>query len=97
MGLSLQSPGQGAVYDLRDPARAIFEMKQQPLGGNEMAETKVSVPKKGDHVGTTQHEGVFEVVFVNALMQSANVRLVDGSGHVIPNVAWTALKALDRK
>jgi hypothetical protein len=62
-----------------------------------MAETKTTAPKQGDHVGTTQHEGVFEVVFVNALMQSANIRLVDGSGPVIPNVPWTALKPLDKK
>jgi hypothetical protein len=62
-----------------------------------MAETKVTAPKQGDHVGDTQHEGVFEVVFVNSLMQSVNIRLVDGSGHVIPNVPWTALKALDKK
>jgi hypothetical protein len=62
-----------------------------------MAETKTTAPKQGDHVRDTQHEGVFEVVFVNALMQSANVRLVDGSGHVIPNVPWTALEALDKK
>jgi hypothetical protein len=27
--LSLQSSGQFAVYDLRNPARAVFEMKQQ--------------------------------------------------------------------
>jgi hypothetical protein len=62
-----------------------------------MAETKTTAPKQGDHMGTTQHEGVFEVVFVNALMQNANIRLTDGSGHVIPNVPWTALKALDKK
>jgi hypothetical protein len=29
-----------------------------------MAETRTTAPKPGDHVGTTQHEGVFEVVFV---------------------------------
>jgi hypothetical protein len=60
-------------------------------------ESKVTIPKQGDRVGTTQHEGVFEVVGVNALMQTANIRLVDGSGHVIPNVSWTALKALGKK
>ena len=43
-------------------------------------ESKVTVPKQGDRVGTTQQEGVFEVVGVNALMQTANIRLVDGSG-----------------
>ncbi len=60
-------------------------------------EARVTVPKRGDRVSAIQHEGVFEVVGVNALMQSANIRLADGSGHVIPNVAWTALKVLDKK
>jgi hypothetical protein len=60
-------------------------------------ETKVTPPKNGEHVSSTQHQGVFEVVFVNALMQTANIRLVDGSGHVIPNVPWTELKALSKK
>ena len=60
-------------------------------------ESKVTAPKQGDHVGDTQQEGVFEIVFVNALMQTANIRLVDGSGHVVPNVPWSALKVLDKK
>ena len=59
--------------------------------------SKGMVPKRGDHVSTTQHEGVFEVVGVNALMQAVNIRLVDGSGPVIPNVPWTALKPPDKK
>jgi hypothetical protein len=59
--------------------------------------TKLIIPKKGEHLRSTQQEGVLEVVFVNALMQTANVRLIDGSGHVVPNVPWTALKALDGK
>ena len=50
------------------------------------------VPKNGDHVACSQHEGHFEIVFVNVLMQTANIRLVDGTGHVIPNIAWTDLK-----
>ena len=49
-------------------------------------------PKSGDHVTSTQHEGIFEVVGVNALMQSANIRLLDGTGHVVPNVPWAVLK-----
>jgi hypothetical protein len=55
---------------------------------------KLITPRNGEHVSTTQQEGVFEVVFVNSLMQTANIRLVDGSGHVVPNVPWTALKKL---
>jgi hypothetical protein len=53
--------------------------------------SKVIAPQKGEHVTDAQREGIFEVVFVNTLMQTANIRLVDGSGHVIPNVPWTAL------
>ena len=56
------------------------------------SESKVASPKRGEHVKSTQHEGTFEVVFVNALMQTANIRPVDGSGHVVPNVPWTSLK-----
>jgi hypothetical protein len=54
-------------------------------------ETKLIAPKLGEHVTDSQHEGVFEIVFVNALMQTANIRLVDGTAHVVPNVPWTAL------
>ena len=63
----------------------------------EKCRLKLTTPKNGQHVRSTQHEGVFEVVFVNALMQTANIRLVDGGGHVVPNVPWTALKVLDKK
>jgi hypothetical protein len=55
---------------------------------------KLITPKNGEHVSSTEHECVFEVVFVNSLMQTANIRLVDGSGHVVPNVPWTELKKL---
>jgi hypothetical protein len=55
---------------------------------------KLVTPKIGEHVSSSQREGVFEVVFVNSLMQTANIRLVDGSGHVVPNVPWTELKKL---
>jgi hypothetical protein len=58
--------------------------------------TKLISPKKGEHVRSTQHESVFEVVFVNALMQTANIRLLDGTGSVVPNVPWTALKVMDK-
>jgi hypothetical protein len=36
-------------------------------------------------------KGYFEVVFVSALMQTADIRLVDGPGHVVPKVSWTVL------
>ena len=54
-------------------------------------QTNPTPPKNGEHVTDSQREGVFEIVFVNALMQTANIRLVDGSGHVVPNVPWTSL------
>jgi hypothetical protein len=61
------------------------------------ASPKLITPKNGEHVPSSQHEGVFEVVFVNSLMQTANIRLIDGSGHVVPNVPWTALTVLPKK
>jgi hypothetical protein len=53
--------------------------------------SKAIAPKNGERVRSTQHEGVFEIVGVNSLMQTANIRLIDGTGHVVPNVPWTAL------
>ncbi len=55
------------------------------------------IPKRGDRVSTARQGGVFEVVAVNALMQAANIRLVDGSGPVLPNVPWTELKPPEKK
>jgi len=57
-------------------------------------DAKVTVPRNGDHVSAAEHEGIFEVVGVNSLMQTANIRLVDGTGHVIPNVPWTMLTSV---
>jgi hypothetical protein len=56
-----------------------------------------TVPKRGDRVGTEKQEGVFEVVDINMLMQTANVKSTDDKGHVTANVPWTSLKFLDKK
>jgi len=62
-----------------------------------MAGPKVTAPKQGERVTSGQHEGVFEVVGVNSLMQTANLRATDGNTPVIPNVAWAVLKPLGKK
>lgn len=62
-----------------------------------MADTKIVPPKYGEHVTCSDHQGTYEVVAVNSLMQTANIRSMDGTTPVIPNVAWTALKPLGRK
>jgi hypothetical protein len=56
-----------------------------------------TIPKRGERVGIAQQEGVFEVVDINSLMQTANVKSTDGQGHVTRNVSWTSLKFLDKK
>ena len=62
-----------------------------------IAEYGRTIPKRGDRVGITQQEDVFEVVDINSLMQTANVKSTDGQGHVTRNVSWTSLKFLDKK
>jgi hypothetical protein len=47
-----------------------------------MIEAKVAAPKHGDRVGSDEREGIFEVVGVNSLIQTANIRAVDGSSPV---------------
>ena len=57
----------------------------------------MTTPKRGDRVGIAQQEGVFEVVDINSLMQTAILKSTDGQGHVTRNVSWTSLKFLDKK
>lgn len=59
--------------------------------------SSVATPKRGDRVRVAEQEGVFEVADINSLMQTANLKLTDGQGHITRNVPWTSLKSLDRK
>ncbi len=59
--------------------------------------TNVIAPKRGDRVGVAQQEGVFEVADINSLMQTANLKLTDGQGHIVRNIPWTSLKPVDGK
>jgi len=58
--------------------------------------TSSTAPKRGDRVSMANQEGVFEVADINSLMQTANLKLTDGQGHITRNVPWTSLKPLDR-
>jgi hypothetical protein len=57
-----------------------------------IAEYTGIVPKRGDRVGMDKQPSLFEVVDVNMLMQTANLKSTDVKGHVTRNVAWTSLK-----
>jgi len=59
--------------------------------------TQVIAPKRGDHVSMAQQEGVFEVADINSLMQTANLKTLDGQGHITRNVPWTSLKPAVKK
>jgi hypothetical protein len=56
-----------------------------------------TAPKRGERVRMVDQEGVFEVADINSLMQTANLKLTDGQGHITRNVPWTSLKSLDKK
>ena len=56
------------------------------------AEYTGTVPKIGNRVGIDGQSGLYEVVDVNTLMQTANLKATDGQGHVTRNVPWTSLK-----
>jgi hypothetical protein len=53
-----------------------------------------TVPRMGNHVEMAGESGLFEVVDVNMLMQTANLRATDAQGHVTRNVPWPSLKFL---
>jgi len=56
-----------------------------------------TAPKRGEHVRMANQDGVFEVADINSLMQTANLKLTDGQGHITRNVPWTSIKPLDKK
>jgi hypothetical protein len=56
-----------------------------------------TVPKRGGHVGIAEQTGQFEVVDVNTLMQTANLKSTDGKEHVTRNIPWTSLKFQETK
>jgi len=60
------------------------------------AEYTGTLPKRGDRVSTSQQEGTYEVVDLNSLMQTVNLKSTDGEGHVTRNVPWTTLKPLHK-
>ena len=49
-------------------------------------------PKIGDCVERVEESGLFEVVDVNLLMETANLKATDGQGHVTRYVPWSSLK-----
>jgi hypothetical protein len=62
-----------------------------------IAEQGGTNPKRGDHVSMAQQEGVFEIADINSLMQTANLKSMDGQGHITRNVPWTSLKPAGKK
>jgi hypothetical protein len=57
-----------------------------------ISEYSGTVPKIGTHVEMVGQSGLFEVVDVNTLMQTVNLKAADEQGHVTRNVPWTSLK-----
>ncbi len=61
------------------------------------AATSPGTPKRGEQVRMDGQEGVFEVAEINSLMQTANLKLLDGQGHITRNVPWTSLRPSAKK
>lgn len=50
------------------------------------------VPKKGDRVRMGEQPSLFEVVDIHVLLQTANLKATDGTGHITTNVSWSSLR-----
>ena len=57
-----------------------------------IAEYGGNLPKKGDCVRIGDQAGLFEVVEVNVLLRTANLKSTDGKGDVTHNVSWISLR-----
>ena len=49
------------------------------------------VPKKGDHVGTISHQGLFLVIATQAENRTATIKLIGVDGALVADVPWTDL------
>lgn len=52
----------------------------------------VIAPKRKERVETVDDAGVFEIVGVNSIKRTVNLRAVDASRPVVVNVPWSSLK-----
>jgi hypothetical protein len=49
------------------------------------------VPKKGDHVGTISHQGLFLVIAAQPENRTATIKLIGADGALVAGVPWTHL------
>jgi hypothetical protein len=63
------------------------------MGGiNAVRETRgQTLPREATGFRMCEQPGIFEVVEVHMLPQTADLKLTDGTGHVTRNVSWTSL------
>jgi hypothetical protein len=57
-----------------------------------IAEYGGNVPKRSDRVRMSEQPGIFEVVEVNMLLQTADLKSTREKRQVTQNVSWTSLK-----
>ena len=80
------------LYNIPPSGKQCMHLGTDDKEDHMSAEYRGAVPKRGDRVGMLEQSGLFEVVDVNTLMQTANLKSTDGQGHVTRNVPWTSLK-----
>jgi len=55
------------------------------------------IPREGDRVTTRETQGMYSVVKLHPILQTAEIRLTNGTGPVLSGVPWAHLTFVDNK
>jgi hypothetical protein len=55
------------------------------------------IPREGERVMTPKTQGMYSIVKLHPILQTADVRLTNGSGPVISDIPWNLLTFVDNK
>ena len=54
-------------------------------------------PREGDRVTTPKTHGMYAVIKLDVQAQTADIRLTNGTGAVVPDIPWKLLTFVDNK
>lgn len=55
------------------------------------------IPREGDRVTTRETQGMYSIIKLHPILQTAEIRLTNGTGPVLTAIPWTRLTFVDNK
>lgn len=55
------------------------------------------IPREGDRVQTRETQGMYSIIKLHPILQTAEIRLTNGTGPVLSGIPWSRLTFVDNK